>query len=140
MSDDASDDDEVGYCRPPKRTQFKPGQSGNPRGRPKGSRNFATEVQEAHMIPVRVMQGKRAKTVTSRKAVLLRMREKALNGDARAMERFLEYGRMLEDQTVGPALPDSADDEEILAAHEAEILVRAAERPKSPRARPRRRK
>jgi hypothetical protein len=48
------------------------------------------------------------------------MREKALNGDARAMERFLEYGRMLEGQTAGPTLPDSTEDEQILAA---EILA-----------------
>jgi hypothetical protein len=60
------------------------------------------------------------------------MREKALNGDARAMERFLEYGRMLEGQTAGPTLPDSTEDEQILAA---EILARAAEKPKPLRAR-----
>ncbi len=29
----------IGYCKPPKRTQFKKGRSGNPKGRKKGSRN-----------------------------------------------------------------------------------------------------
>ena len=33
--------------KPPKHTQFKPGQSGNPRGRPRGQRNFRTVVKEA---------------------------------------------------------------------------------------------
>jgi hypothetical protein len=52
----------VGYCRPPREHQFKPGQSGNPRGRPKGSRNRATIINQgptpprlkrpAHLIPV----------------------------------------------------------------------------------------
>ena len=37
MSND--DDDYVGYGRPPKKHRFKPGQSGNPAGRQKGSRN-----------------------------------------------------------------------------------------------------
>ena len=35
MSDGPEDDDEVGYGRPPKKTQFKQGQSGSPKGRPK---------------------------------------------------------------------------------------------------------
>ncbi len=30
----------VGHCRPPRSKQFKPGVSGNPRGRPRRSRNF----------------------------------------------------------------------------------------------------
>ena len=47
---DQSDDKQnsaVGYGRPPVNRQFKPGQSGNPRGRPKGSKNFATIFAEA---------------------------------------------------------------------------------------------
>jgi uncharacterized protein DUF5681 len=40
----AHDDDPVGYKRPPKKGQFKPGKGGNPRGRPKGSANFKTDL------------------------------------------------------------------------------------------------
>ena len=36
---------EVGYGKPPKHSQFKPGQSGNPQGRPKGSRNSSDRSQ-----------------------------------------------------------------------------------------------
>ena len=36
------DDYAVGYKKPPLHTRFKKGQSGNPRGRPKGSKNFST--------------------------------------------------------------------------------------------------
>jgi hypothetical protein len=32
----------VGYGRPPLATRFRAGQSGNPRGRPKGARNLST--------------------------------------------------------------------------------------------------
>ena len=38
---------EVGYGKPPKHTQFKPGQSGNRKGRPRGQRNFRTVVNDA---------------------------------------------------------------------------------------------
>ena len=40
------DDDRVGYRRPPKHTRFKPGQSGNPKGRPKHAPNLKTEFLE----------------------------------------------------------------------------------------------
>ena len=37
---------EVGYRKPPMHTRFKPGQFGNPRGRPKGTKNLKTDLQE----------------------------------------------------------------------------------------------
>jgi Family of unknown function (DUF5681) len=43
----ASKDYEVGYGRPPKKTRFQPGKSGNPRGRPKAERNFGVALREA---------------------------------------------------------------------------------------------
>jgi hypothetical protein len=38
---------EIGYCKPPKHTRFKPGQSGYPSGRPRGRRNLRTAVRDA---------------------------------------------------------------------------------------------
>jgi hypothetical protein len=41
------DDPRVGYGRPPLATRFRPGQSGNPRGRPKGARNLSSQSRHS---------------------------------------------------------------------------------------------
>ena len=79
-----SDDYDVGYGKPPVHSRFKPGQSGNSKGRPKGVRNFKTDVQATLKAPVRVTRGGKPRNVSTQAAMLLRLREKALGGDNRA--------------------------------------------------------
>lgn len=50
-----SDDYEVGYRKPPRHSQFKPGQSGNPKGRPpKETTNLLAAVKETLMTKEKV--------------------------------------------------------------------------------------
>jgi hypothetical protein len=79
-----SDESEVGYRKPPKRTQFKKGQSGNPKGRPKGSKNLFTLVERAldAKVPV-VKDGKKAR-ISKREAAATQLVNKAAGGDIKA--------------------------------------------------------
>jgi hypothetical protein len=88
-----ADDYEVGFGKPPRHSQFLPGQSGNPRGRPKGVRSFATEVQALLRAPVNVVRDGKAQQVSTQEGALWRLREKVLVGDLRALSLFLELAR-----------------------------------------------
>ncbi len=117
---------EVGYGKPPKHTQFKKDQSGNPKGRPKGSRNFSTDVKDTLKEPVRLTKGGKRKTVSTQHATLLRLREKALSGDARALDRMIELARTYNDEDIAQAAAElSSTDAEILEAYNERLLRRA---------------
>ncbi len=122
-----SDEYEVGHGKPPKHTQFKESQSGNPKGRPKGSNNFRTDVKHTLKEPVRLNKGGKRKTVSTQEAALLRLREKALSGDARALERLLALAQVYNDeQLVSDASQQiTAEDAEVLKAYNERLLRRA---------------
>ena len=76
----------VGYGRPPTSSQFKPGQSGNPRGRPKGARDASSMARDAleRKIDLKVKGGTRRK-VTVREAGYRSLAEKAATGDVKSL-------------------------------------------------------
>jgi hypothetical protein len=78
-----NDDQEVGYRKPPKATQFQKGQSGNKAGRPKGARNlnsvFADELNEK----VSINENGSRKTVSKQQIVVKRIVNNAAAGDPR---------------------------------------------------------
>ena len=84
-----SDGYKVGYGKPPEDTRFKRGRSGNPMGRPKGSRNFATDLKEVLEMKVEITNAGRKTSMSTQKAALMRLRERALKGDHRALEKLL---------------------------------------------------
>ena len=81
---------EVGYAKPPKHTRFQPGRSGNPRGRPKGSRSLATLVADALDKPITAKIGRSTVTMKRREALAHRLVEQALGGDLRAVALLLK--------------------------------------------------
>ncbi len=97
--------DKVGYGRPPKATQFKRGRSGNPKGRPKGSRNLATDLAAELGEPITVREDGRHRRVSKQRALIKSLMAKSLRGDVRAAAALLSlYARVItetpEDQPV----------------------------------------
>jgi hypothetical protein len=86
-----------------KNTQFKPGQSGNPKGRPKGSRNRKTLLRELTQqysmewskIPIKNVEQLAARYDYPIDAIICVAFAKALEGDVRAMRWITEtaYGK-----------------------------------------------
>lgn len=81
-----ADDYEVGFKKPPKHTQYKKGQSGNPNGRPKGTRNFKTDLREELDGKIRVQEGPQGLVISKQQAVIKRLLESALKGNMRAIQ------------------------------------------------------
>jgi hypothetical protein len=84
---------EIGYRRPPPSGQFKKGASGNPTGRPKGSKNFFTLLEQELNQKVMVNEGGRRKSVTRMQAMVMRLVAAALQGDPKAVAALLDLLR-----------------------------------------------
>jgi hypothetical protein len=79
----------VGYRHPPLATRFRPGTSGNPRGRPKGARNLATVVAATLAERVVVTENGRRKRITKLEAAVKQLVNRAASGEARSMRLLL---------------------------------------------------
>lgn len=84
-------DYETGYGKPPKASRFKKGKSGNPKGRPKGVKNFASYLDEMLKAKVNVQTDGVLKKLNTTQAALAQLRLKALKGNPRALEKLLDY-------------------------------------------------
>ena len=112
----------VGFKKPPKNGQFRPGQSGNSAGRPQGVGNLATDVRRTLKVPVKVNKGGRSRNISTQVGMLLVLRENALKGNARALDRLLELANRFNNEPATEVTQTvSDDDREILAAYAAEI-------------------
>lgn len=87
---------ETGYRRPPKSGQFKNGNSGNPKGRPKGSKNFEALLQKELNESVVVNENGKKRTLTRMQAMVKKMVSGALQGDQKALITLVEIMRRSE--------------------------------------------
>jgi hypothetical protein len=104
---------------PPKHTQFRKGTSGNPRGRPKGSKNLATYLMEAARDQVSVTIDGRTRAISKLQATTMQLATKAAGGDQAAMSRLLDWVDEIETRAASAKpsqFPIGADDIEVIRA------------------------
>jgi hypothetical protein len=106
----------VGYGKPPEHSRFQAGQSGNPKGRPKGSLNLATAVNRALKEKVTVVENGTRKSITKLDAAVKGLVNRAVKGDAKAMQQLLALGPLvgIETATGTPAM--DANDAAVMAS------------------------
>jgi uncharacterized protein DUF5681 len=80
----------VGYKRPPVHSRFKPGQSGNPGGRPKGSQNFKTLLDRILKEEVSLQDGTQSRKISKAEAIMRRLIVGALKGDTRDLHALFK--------------------------------------------------
>lgn len=98
MSDDTGNGDNappytVGYRKPPVHRQFKPGQSGNPRGRPKKPNSIEALLGQALDSKIDIKEGGKRSRMSMRSALVKRLLTSAVNGDHKAIEAVIRIER-----------------------------------------------
>ena len=107
----------VGYRRPPKASQFSPGESGNPKGRPKGSRSVGAVLRDVIRQKVVVTEGGKTRRIPALEVMLRRLANDAMRSDPRAMKLLLSLvDRYAESPETAVQLGEVlAEDQSILA-------------------------
>jgi hypothetical protein len=105
----------VGYGKPPKQHQYRPGQSGNSKGRPKGAKSTSTLLRETLDHKIAVRTGATVRKVSVREAILIRLAEAALKGDIKSAHFLLQRY----DIAAETAKPDVMDPDRYETVEEA---------------------
>jgi len=113
-----SRDYEVGYQKPPAHGRFRKGQSGNPKGRPKGKKNFLAELNEELQRKVIVQEGGKTKKLTKQSVIVKGFVRKAAEGDDRTILLLANLAQKEAPDSRPPAREGlSAADQKRLAQH-----------------------
>lgn len=106
---------DVGYGKPPTHSQFKPGQSGNPRGRPSGSKSLSTLLRKALNERIEVNKGGKRLKRTKLDVAIEQLVNKAAGGDLKAFIQLSQHLVRIEDAEAAkqaksvPLQPTEAD-------------------------------
>jgi hypothetical protein len=106
MSNQQDDDDKVGYKKPPKSTRFKPGLSGNPKGRPKKNKNFEQEVKDIFGTKIQVTRNGKKAWVTKRYALLEQLVNGAIGKNTTLMRMAIPLLRIADNVPELEVLPE----------------------------------
>src|SRR6185437_14934900 len=109
----------------PRAHQFKAGQSGNPKGRPKGSKNESTILREILHRKIGMRDEGRMRKVMVLEAIFLRIAEQSLKGDTKSAAFILNrYGALVSGELQRADIGE--DDREILEAFARRLATERA--------------
>jgi hypothetical protein len=86
-------EERIGYSSPPKASRFKPGQSGNPHGKARGTRNLTSIVATALNARVNVKENGRRRSISKLEAALAQLANRAASGDHKATQLLIALVR-----------------------------------------------
>jgi hypothetical protein len=118
----ADTDYDIGYGKPPQKSQFKKGQSGNPNGRPKGSKNAASLFNEIFDQQVTVVKNGKPTKVPIMQAMLMKLAAMAMGGDMKAMAKVLELYHAAQSAAVNDNQPPMKGSSFALTPEEYEVI------------------
>lgn len=136
-SDDASDDasadappapeEGVGHGRPPRSTRFRPGQSGNPRGRPKRAPGLGALVTRALAQKIQAKENDRKRTMTKLDAAVIQLVNAAAKGDQHATKFVFALLGDHESRAAPPAARHTSAGDAMIVAEIVRRLSRGAD-------------
>ena len=110
-------DYDVGYGRPPKHTQFKKGQSGNPKGRRKGARGLKTDLRAELNERIAITENGKTVRLTKQQLMVKQLAAKAIKGDVRAISKLADLAITLlgpDDEVLNTASDLPTEDQDII--------------------------
>ena len=126
------DDDGIGYGRPPLHSRFKPGESGNPRGRPKGAASFKSDLLEELSETIAVREGGGEVRITKQRAVVKTLVAASIAGDPKAATALINLcTKLLRDQETDPRAAEDEAFVDKLASRERQAGTGAVSSPRT---------
>jgi hypothetical protein len=115
MPNDPNNTYDIGFGKPPKKSQFRKGVSGNPKGRPTGKRNLATVLEHALREKVVINENGVRKTVTKLEAAVKQLVNQAASGDLGAMRQLSALASSAKGEPIAPpTTPLDEDDQRVM--------------------------
>ncbi len=80
--------------KPPKDTRFRPGRSGNPNGRPRGSVSFQTMIERELRKSIVINEHGRQKRLTKQEIIVRRLAHDSIKGDYKAIAILMKLANV----------------------------------------------